>query len=124
MVTQRSSLILLIIVGTTIIGTQTSEFVEQRPKKNSSLAKMKEQCCERSAELLKEIPTLLHAIANIQRATMALIEGYWESDKQQWCNRVAAPKLHTATEQLHQLREKMRVLSQQCELLVKEITTL
>ncbi len=108
---------LCITIGV-IIG---AEFVEKREKKNVSIATLKEECCEQFGELLKQIPSVLQMMARLQLESLAVIQGYWEGDKQSWCAVASRQKLLLCRERLTIVHKKINNMLAECEQALKDI---
>jgi hypothetical protein len=98
-----------------------SEFIEKRPKKNLSINTLKEECCEQFGEILKLVPPLLQSVACIQKEALTAIQGYWQGEKQSWCERASRQKLTTCQERLHLLQARINAVLDECKETMKEL---
>jgi hypothetical protein len=99
----------------------TAEFTEKRNKKNPSISLLKEECCEQFGELLKTVPSLLQSVAQVQTEAVNIIQGFWESDKQSWCEKASRQKLTVCNERLQALQAKINAVLEECQQTLKEV---
>lgn len=119
MVTKKIAFVTVLVCATSILFA--SEFIQKRPKKGPSMGALKEQCCQRFGDSVKQQAPLLSHIAQFQQKAIDAIEGYWQSDNSSWCLTASKEKLIAMNEKLALLEQQQKVLIAQYENLLKEI---
>lgn len=119
MVTRRYAIIFTVgLLG--IIGLTAHEFTIKR-EKHVSTNTLKEECCEQCGMLLKQIPILLHTVAQLQTTAVAAIEGYWQGDKQSWCAQASRQKLQLCRDRLMNVQKKIDMVLAECDQALKDM---
>lgn len=119
MVTRRYVIGIIGILSIAGLGV-ANEFTAKR-EKHISTTTLKEDCCEQFGMLLKQIPSLLHAIAQLQVTALTAIEGYWQGDKQSWCAQASRQQLQLCRDRLTSLQKKIDMVLAECDQALKEI---
>jgi len=107
-----SAVVLVAIGGLVVCLGVAAEFTEKRLKKAPSMSNLKESCCEQCGEVLKIVPSLLHAVATVQSEAVLVIQGYWEGDKKGWCEQASREKLQQCEEHMRSLQTKISAVTQ------------
>ncbi len=106
----RNVMLVLLCVSVMSVWYGMAQFTEKRVKKGPSMATLKEQYCQLCGEMLREVPVLLRKVAALQENALQAISGYWEGDKESFCNSASRQKLTTCKARLETLQEKISAL--------------
>ena len=114
---------MLALFGVTVLSVWygSAQFTEKRVKKGPSMATLKEQCCQEFGDILKQVPNMLRKVAALQEKALQAISGYWEGDKESFCNSASRQKLTTCKARLETLQEKISVLCQEVDSCMAEL---
>lgn len=119
-VTLRNMQLIFFCIVMLVLGLK-AQFTEKRVKKNPSMSVLKEESCEQLGELLKIFPPLLQAVATFQAEALTIIQGYWEADKQSWCQQASRQKMTACCERLTALHTKIEEVIAECQCTLKEM---
>lgn len=120
-----ASRIMRIVLSVVVISScwifASEQFVAKKQKKSPSLAALKEECCAQLADSVKTVPSLLSHVAHFQERALTIIEGYWQSDKESFCQQATKEKLDRCSRALKELDAKMDDLIAQYEKVLGEL---
>ncbi len=99
----KSSIIFLFcIISSYLLAEQ---FIVKKKTKTPSTGKLKEMCCEQFADLLHQIPAIMHLLADVQTTSYGAISGYCEGVKTSFCESASKEQLKQTAQTLTELNQ-------------------
>ena len=114
-------LFIVVVIGTSCAVYAAEQFIAKKTAKTPSTAVLKENCCEQLADGIKLVPNLLTQVALFQDKAITIVEGYWRSDKESFCQQAGKEKLSSCSAQLKQLNEKTEEIIAQYKKVLSEL---
>ncbi len=112
---KRKIILVTLSIGVFSVWYGVAQFTEKRIKKGPSMATLKEQCCLEFGEVLKLVPDMLRKAAALQEKSIEAINGYWQGDKESFCNVASLEKITKCRARLEMVREKISVLCKEAD---------
>lgn len=113
---------IMLIIGSTCALFAAEQFIAKKSPKGPSIATLKENCCEQLVDSIKQVPDLLSQVARFQQQSIIIVEGYWRSDKESFCQKASKEKLASCSAQLKKLNEKTEDIIAQYKKILSELT--
>ena len=109
------------IIGSGCMLFAADQFIVKKTKKEPSISTLKQECCQQLVDAVKLVPNLLSHVAVFQQEAIVIVEGYWHSDKESFCECATKEKLASCSAQLKQLHAKTEEIITQYKKVMHEL---